>query len=485
MGGWNNPQSGCAIGARQTADRAHARRDGRWSEVARAKLFTAVGAIPAWICLAVVSSAMSPGSERPTTAAPPDRLPVLREEAAFEPAGSEREPNFGRGVAIAGSAVVVACPREGDGGSAGGTAHVFGESKRGWRRTQRIRSPMPDAPDHFASAIAATGNRVVVGRDRADGGSRSTGVPSGAVTVYRRAGLHFQHEADLLPPVPEAGDEFGAAVAIDGTLIAVGSPRDDEGATDAGSVSLWTLRDDAWVPEGELRAPDPHTADWFGSAVAVAGDWVAVGAYGADPRGEKSGAVYLFRRSAAGWSLHMKLAPRDLQAGDWFGFALALDGDWLAVGAPRDDSIAESSGSVRLFERRGDEWLQTAELLPRAGSVTAWFGYALALDRDRLLVGAPGDDTRAESAGMATLFERRNGSWLARAELAASSPRPEERFGSSVDLRDDRLMVGRYASEDEPVGMPRAWLFRVPAVTQDEPHHERIRPGDDEGRGRS
>lgn len=509
MGGWNNPQSGCAISARRTEDgvgtrsasglgerfevdrkRAGPDRSGRAAPTRIASgggngpLLTLLVAV----ALVLASSAAALDRARGAIASAGERPPTLREEVAFEPAGSEREPNFGRGVAIAGSAVVVACPREGDGGTAGGTAHVFGESKRGWRRTQRIRSTTPDAHDHFACAIAADGTRIVVGRDRAEGGSGSTGGFFGAATVYRRVGLHFQQEADLTHPTPAAGDEFGAAVAIHGALIAVGSPRDDEGATDAGSVHLWALRDGTWMPEGELRAPDPHVADWFGSAVAVHGDWVAVGAYGADPQGEKSGAVYLFQRGESGWSLQMKLAPRELKAGDWFGFSLSIDGNWLAVGAPRDDSAAESSGSVRLFEHRGDEWLMSATLLPPAGSVTAWFGYALALDRDRLLIGAPGDDTGADSAGIATLFERRNGNWVARAQLAASSPRPEERFGSSVDLRDDRMMVGRYASEDEPVGMPKAWLFRLRADSANSASpatHDRIRPGDPEPGGAS
>ncbi len=495
MGGWNNPQSGGAIGARRPgvdrrmddsvrgsprSERSGAARSSRGLAHAGRALTVVLAALGA-------ASALALGPAEGTRAASAEGPPTLREETSFEPAGSEREPLFGRAVAIAGTAVVVACPREGDGGSVGGTAHVFGESKRGWRRTQRIRSPSPESHDHFASALAADGSRIVIGRDRApkgegsgegggEGGAR--GVPSGAAAVYRRTGLHFQLEAELLPPSPGAGDDFGSAVAIDGPLIAIGAPRDDEGATDAGSVAIFALRDGAWQPDGELRAPDPSIADWFGSAVAVRGEWIAVGAYGADPRGEKSGAVYLFRRGEVGWALHMKLAPRDLKAGDWFGFALALESDWLAVGAPRDDSAAESGGSVRLFERRGDEWTEARKLLPARGSLTAWFGYAIAIDRDRLLVGAPGDDTGAESAGRATLFERREGSWLARAELLASSPQPEERFGSSVDLRDDRMVVGRYASEDEPVGLPRAWLFRLRPAAKEPRGEDRIRPGD-------
>jgi hypothetical protein len=398
-----------------------------------------------------------PPTDPPT---PPDApsIPTLHEEVLLQP-GSERiEPWFGRSVAVAGTAVVAASPNDGDGGTANGVAHVFGDSKRGWRRVQRLQSANPAWEDRFAQALAADRSRLVVGRDQADEGASD----AGAVTVFRRSGYHFKREAEIVSSDAGNNDGFGCAVAISGTTILIGASRDDEGALiDAGSATIWQWRDNAWELQAKLIPPDAASADWFGSAVAIDAGVAAIGAYGDDDRGEKCGAVFTYRLEDGAWILDQKLVPNDLAAGDWFGFSLALSGDLLAVGAPRDDVGGESNGSVRIFRRARTGWVHETTLRPAVGSVTSWFGYALAADGARLLIGIPGDDRGGESSGVAALFERIGGQWLQRAFLAANSPVADELFGSSVAVRGDFAAVGRLVTEDGELSSGRAWVFRL------------------------
>lgn len=394
-----------------------------------------------------------------------DDPPVLHEEVVLAPGPERVEPWFGRSVALAASAVVVGSPSDGDGGTANGLAHVFGDSKRGWRRVQRLQAADPAWEDRFAQAVAADKGRLVVGRDQADEGAAD----AGAVTVFRRSGYHFRREAELVPPAPGGGDGFGGAVAISGLTIAVGAPRDDAAALDGGSVTLWTLRDQEWSLEAKLLPPNGASGDWFGSAVAVDGATLVVGAHGRDDRGSQSGAAYVYRRGRDGaWALDASLLPDDLAPGDWFGFSVAVKGDRIAVGSPRDDTRGESAGAVRIYRRTAEGWQAERTLRPAEGSVTAWFGYALAMDGARLLVGMPGDDRSAESGGSASLYERIGQEWSLRLVVAPEASLVDEMFGSTVALGPELAVVGRLVTDDGPVESGRAWVFRLAGTPRKE-----------------
>lgn len=388
---------------------------------------------------------------------PPDGPPTVTEAARLRPKPKPFEPRFGQSVAIGGTAALIGSPIDTDVSAVGGSVHVFRDGKGGWRRMQRLESEDPKADDRFAASLAADGTWLVVGRDRAD----DSGPDAGAVAIYRRHGAHYRIDTTLEPTTLNPFDGFGSAVALGGTLIAVGAPRCDDAALDAGCVELFVHKSDRWQREARLIAPDAAASDWFGFSVAVADDLVCVGAYGDDDRGNSSGSVYAFRRRDGAWGLESKLVPTDLQAGDWFGFSLAAGRNLLAVGAPRDDVSGESAGCVRLLRRGTEGWEVAATLRPPPGSITTWFGYAVAIDGDRLLVGAPGDDGGARNGGAAFLYQRVRGDWTLRAILRPSEPESESLFGSSVALRGDLALVGRYPDEDGLDQPGSAWIYRL------------------------
>lgn len=392
--------------------------------------------------------------------------PTLPEEVMLAPGGERVERWFGRSVAICGSAVLVGSPSDGDGGTANGVVHVFGDSKRGWRRTQRLQSADPGWEDRFGQSVGADKSRVVVGRDRADEGAAN----AGAASVFRRVGSHFKREAELVAPDAATDAGFGGCVAVSGSTIVVGASRDDDKGLDAGSAYVWVLRGDEWVIDAKLTAPNAKSADWFGSSVAIDGNAIVVGAYGADPRGEKSGAAFVFRREPpGGWALEAELAPAELQPGDWFGFSVAISGDRVAIGAPRDDTGGESSGSVRIYHRTGGDWQLEHIIRPGAGQTTVWCGYSLAMSGPRLLVGMPGDDHGGESSGAVAFYELLAKRWSCRAILIASSPMADELFGSAVAIGPELAVVGRLVTEDGEVAPGRAWVFRLGGTPKSQP----------------
>ncbi len=123
-----------------------------------------------------------------------------------------------------------------------------------------------------------------------------------------------------------------------------------------------------------------HANDQFGSAVAVDGDWAAVGAVGDNTTAFNAGAIYMYQRTDGAWALHSRLVPEDSDGGTWLGNTIALDGDTLLAGATVRGTNARSGGrsSARIYVRTGDGWRAQA-LLQEPGVSESGFGIAVAL----------------------------------------------------------------------------------------------------------
>ncbi|KYF94352.1 hypothetical protein BE17_24785 [Sorangium cellulosum] len=153
------------------------------------------------------------------------------------------------------------------------------------------------------------------------------------------------------------------------------------------------------------------------------------------------------------------------EAGDQFGYAVALDGDTLAVSALGEDSAAtgvngnqsdnsKSSGAVYVFAREGGAWAQQAYLKPSTSDPNDDFGYSLALSGDTLAVSARGEDSgatgvngsqasnTAPNSGAVYVFVRSGATWSQQAYLKASNAEAQDLFGHAMGLDGDTLVVG-------------------------------------------
>lgn len=189
----------------------------------------------------------------------------------------------------------------------------------------------------------------------------------------------------------------------------------------------------------------------FGNAVVMEARALYVGEW-ARSDGEarpKAGAVHIFEPANDGWAVTKELAPAVRGANQRFGASLALDGDTLLVGAPglfgvKPESLKGESntGAVYVFERIDGEWLERAVLRAEAGNQGDSFGYSLALEGDRALVGAIGREGPAPGAGAAYVFERNEGIWQQVEVLRAGDASGGSLFGHAVALSGDTAVVG-------------------------------------------
>jgi hypothetical protein len=169
------------------------------------------------------------------------------------------------------------------------------------------------------------------------------------------------------PEQPHANDFFGRALALDGDTLAVGIAGANAAGFDAGRVHVYVHERGEWVLEGQLDNPGDEPAYGnFGLALALDGDTLVVGATSEDgyilgEHGQR-GAVHVYARERGRWRLQTSLEDPDTDT-DAFGHAVALAGDTLAIAA--DARVRERTmltRQVHLFRRDGDAWALEARI---------------------------------------------------------------------------------------------------------------------------
>lgn len=239
-------------------------------------------------------------------------------------------------------------------------------------------------------------------------------------------------------------DTMGEELALNGEWAMLGAPRNAVVGAESGSAYVWGRSGAGWVYETRLDPSDPAPHDAFGADLDIDGVRAAIAAAqpGTDnpfgpPVPAGPGAVYVFELTASGWVEDVRLSPASAQPGDRAS-VVALEGDHLALGAPRHGTQAFESGAVFLFERGPAGWSERAPLLPPDPAPFLRFGEALALAGERLAVGASGD---AGTIGAVYLYERSGADWVLDAKLTPGDGAPTDRFGRGLSLAGESLLV--------------------------------------------
>ncbi|MBK8170386.1 MAG: integrin [Sandaracinaceae bacterium] len=340
-----------------------------------------------------------------------------------------------------------------------------------------------------------------------------SGLAVADVSVTNRSLIHYIKASNT-----EAGDYFGVTVALssDGNTLAVGAYLESSNATGingnqadnsighgAGAVYVFTRAGSAWSQQAYIKASNTQRDD-FGNSLALSsdGNTLAVGALiensnaigidgdQNDHSAAGAGAVYVFARASSVWSQQAYVKASNTDAGDVFGYSVALssDGSTLAVGARSEssnatgvggnqaDNSANRAGAVYVFTRAASVWTQQAYLKASnaaGGDGSAgwgdWFGAAVALSSDgnTLAVGADGEgskatgvggnqaDNTAINAGAVYVFTRSASIWTQQAYVKASNTDAGDSFGTFVALSSDgnTLAVGAPVENSNATGI--------------------------------
>lgn len=272
----------------------------------------------------------------------------------------------------------------------------------------------------------------------------------------------------LLASDGTSSDRFGYSVAIDGDTAIVGAHSADGGTLFSGAAYIFAQHQggtDQWEQVAKPVAYDALLSDQFGAAVALSGDWAVVGASSDDDRGSNSGSAYIYYRHQGGtdnWGQVKKITALDGASNDYFGIAVGISGDTIVVGANYDDDRGENSGSAYIYSRHQggtDNWGQVRKIAASDGAAGDDFGESVALNGDTIIIGAH----RANSfAGSAYLFLRNQGganNWGETKKLTAGVGAGSDLFGYSVSISGDSAIVGAYWDDADANNAGTAYLF--------------------------
>lgn len=274
--------------------------------------------------------------------------------------------------------------------------------------------------------------------------------------AYPAAHVHAQSPfltriQDLVASDAAISAEFGQRLAISGDVAVIGAPADDELGGNAGAGYVFRRQENGdWVEEAKLLGSDQAAGDAVGYAVATNGEWVALGSPSHElTPGMPIGAVYLFEKQAGGWTEVQKIQASDIAVGDNFGVSVSLSGNRLFVGSQNHDSLGlDNAGAVYFFALQvAGTWAEQQKLVPAGIPEGANFGHSVSISGDRVVVGSPAITASAldPDLGSAYVFAREtNGTWVEEAQLLPgdTSPTGEVFFGRSVSLSGTRAAVG-------------------------------------------
>jgi hypothetical protein len=196
------------------------------------------------------------------------------------------------------------------------------------------------------------------------------------------------------------------------------------------------------VNEGALLAQDAAAWDLAGEALALDGETAVIGVRWQDSGGSDAGAVYIHTHSGSSWTQSQKLIATDGAPADEFGYSVAIDAGTIAVGAPTVDIASQNEGAVYIFSESAGLWSTQAKLTASDLFDEDRFGSSVAISGDTLLVGAMADDDLGNYSGSVYVFTRVGGVWTERAKLLASDGSANSYFGQALALDAGTAVVG-------------------------------------------
>ena len=305
-------------------------------------------------------------------------------------------------------------------------------------------------PETFMTSY---GDSVGVWGDTAVIAGQQDNDPGVGATVFEQVGGAWVQSTKLYVPDPIPQLSQGLSVDIEGDTIVVADWH-------LHSVFVFERTAGVWSMVQTLSPGGPPFDSIFGTTVSLQGNRVVVGGFGI-PETANLGKAWVFVRPPGGAFVQVaQLVPVGGQDDDNAGSEVAQSGDRIVLGAPNHGLgfPVTGIGAAFVFERVGGTWTQTAVITAPFPQLGDYFGTSVALQGDLLLVGAPREDTPFTDSGAVYAYRRNGTAWQHIATIQASAPAAHEQFGTALALDGDTLLVGVLAGSMRSQG--RAYVLR-------------------------
>ncbi|PLX27291.1 hypothetical protein C0581_03480 [Candidatus Parcubacteria bacterium] len=369
---------------------------------------------------------------------------------------------FGDSVSISGDYAIVGAYAD---ASSQGSAYIFKRSGETWTEIKKLTASDAAAGDRFGDEVAISGNYAIVGAyANADAGAFS----GSAYVFYKDQGGvdNWGEVKKLTASDAAASDVFGFNVSIDGEYAVVGAHQNDDGGSLSGSAYVFYKDQggvDNWGEVKKIIASDDAAGDHFGDDVSISGSVIVVGAWGDS---SFAGSAYVFYKDYGGlnnWGQYKKITASDAAASDFFGDSISISGDYVVVGAIGNDDVGSDSGSAYVFQKGDFEtWGQIKKLTASDIADSDNFGVDVSISGEYVVVGAYKNDDVGSDSGSAYIFYKDEGSvdnWGEQTKITADDAADSDFFGWSVSISGDYANVGAYGNDDDGALSGSSYIF--------------------------
>lgn len=347
---------------------------------------------------------------------------------------------------------------------------VFKINAQTWAEATKIVSSDRSTNDEFGFSVSINGNYAIVGEPFGDedvSGNNGMGSAGCAYIFERDTNGGWMQVQKIVASDRSSNDHFGTSVSISGDYAIVGAPEHVAGA-------VYVFKRDGtgnWAETQKVEANDATNNDLFGFSVSISGDNFIVGAYNEEESEfgganlYEAGSAYIFSNSGGVWTQTKKLVASDRAEDDWFGFSVAIDGDYAIVGVHREEEDVAGSnnlqwaGSAYIFEKASGAWAQTQKIVALDRAEDDEFGYVVSISGNYALIGARSEEedennmNNISSSGSAYIFERAtSGNWSQVQKVVPSDRALGDVFGHSVSISNNKAIVGAYKEDEDASG---------------------------------
>ena len=361
---------------------------------------------------------------------------------------------FGGAVSVSGDRMAVGSIYHEGGGVSAGAVYAYDFDGSSWVIDSVIypfnvnQTPQGNS-DSFGADLDIDGDVMVVGATGMDQKVFPLRVDTGSISIYRHDGNIWNHETTLWASDGDFGDLFGKTVGIDGNMAVVGAQSHDYDnflGTNSGAAYVYRFDGTSWSEVGELEMVTPEPNAGYGNAVAIDGHVIVVGAqYSSELGINDAGLVYVYRFSGGVITLEATLSPSDAVIGQLFGASVAVSGNRIVVGAPGDP--ANDRGAAYIFNYTGTQWNQVAKMSDSHSLDDDQFGRVVAIDGDSVVVGVPSSDENGMDSGQIYSYTIDNGTLNNPILIRASDGDAGDYFGTAVDISGEHVIVGASRSD--------------------------------------
>lgn len=350
-----------------------------------------------------------------------------------------------------------------------GACYILKNTNGVWKQQQKIVASDRAYVAQFGSSVAMHGNYVAVS---APGKFKDKITFAGAVYVFKNTNDQWIETQKLDVPDLVDGDKFGSSIAMNDEYLLIGSPwkgivspKTKKYERTSGAVYVFKKVNDKWEYIQKLTLTKAIKEAQFGTALAISGNVMCVGASGdltagSTPKLPKTaGSVFVFQLENGKWVEKQKLISstrevKGIYKGEGFGQKVSMYENTIIVGAPlaydkRNGKDFHSAGAAFVFEKEGEKWIEKQKLKSTDGNYEgAWYGTSVSIYKNQIVIGAPLESSPATSpsgknnAGLVYIYKKKNSAYELEQKIESTPRKSYDEFGRALAIYENAIIVG-------------------------------------------